>query len=82
MTTPGYPEIREDTRGWYVLDHGDGFMSLYGYNQALLKDVGEQVEAGEEIALVGQSGGQSSPALYFELRHKGDAISPAQWLRD
>ncbi|MBN7823778.1 murein hydrolase activator EnvC family protein [Bowmanella dokdonensis] len=65
-----------------VLDHGDGFMSLYGYNQALLKDVGEQVEAGEEIALVGQSGGQSSPALYFELRHKGDAINPAQWIKD
>ncbi|MBN7819596.1 murein hydrolase activator EnvC family protein [Bowmanella yangjiangensis] len=63
-----------------VIDHGDGYMSLYGYNQALLKGVGESVEAGEEVALLGQTGGQTSPALYFELRHKGQAISPAGWL--
>lgn len=62
-----------------VIDHGDGYMSLYGYNQALLKGVGEAVEAGEEVALLGQTGGQSSPALYFELRHKGQAINPVSW---
>ncbi|GGO65775.1 murein hydrolase activator EnvC family protein [Bowmanella pacifica] len=62
-----------------VIDHGDGYMSLYGYNQALLKGVGESVEAGEEVALLGQTGGQSSPALYFELRHKGQAINPVSW---
>jgi murein hydrolase activator len=64
-----------------VLDHGEGYMSLYGYNQALLKDVGDAVQAGEEIALVGQSGGQSSPGLYFELRHKGKAVNPAGWIQ-
>ncbi|MDF2178704.1 peptidoglycan DD-metalloendopeptidase family protein [Aliiglaciecola sp. CAU 1673] len=64
-----------------VLDHGDGYMSLYGYNQALLKEAGEMVEAGEDIALVGQSGGQSQPGLYFEIRHKGEAVDPSQWLQ-
>lgn len=64
-----------------VLDHGEGYMSLYGYNQALLKDVGDAVQAGEEIAQVGQSGGQSSPGLYFELRYKGKAINPEGWIQ-
>ncbi|AWL13225.1 Protein ORF73 [Saliniradius amylolyticus] len=64
-----------------VLDHGDGYMSLYGYNQALLRDVGEVVAAGERIALVGQSGGQSRPGLYFEIRHKGKPVNPSQWLK-
>lgn len=64
-----------------VLDHGQGYMSLYGHNQALLKDAGETVEAGETIALVGQSGGQASPNLYFEIRHKGKAINPSKWLK-
>jgi septal ring factor EnvC (AmiA/AmiB activator) len=64
-----------------VLDHGQGYMSLYGHNQALLKDAGETVEAGETIALVGQSGGQASPNLYFEIRHKGKAINPSVWLK-
>ncbi|GGD73820.1 non-catalytic member of peptidase subfamily M23B [Lacimicrobium alkaliphilum] len=64
-----------------VVDHGKGYMSLYGYNQALLKDVGDAVQAGEEIALVGQSGGQSSAGLYFELRYKGKAVNPAGWIQ-
>lgn len=63
-----------------VIDHGQGYMSLYGHNQALLKDAGETVDAGETIALVGQSGGQTSPNLYFEIRHKGKAINPSVWL--
>lgn len=63
-----------------VLDHGDGFMSLYGHNQALLKQAGDSVSAGETIALLGQSGGQSSPNLYFEIRHKGQPINPTNWL--
>jgi septal ring factor EnvC (AmiA/AmiB activator) len=63
-----------------VLDHGDGFMSLYGHNQALLKQAGETVQAGEAIALLGQSGGQSRPNLYFEIRHKGKPINPVNWL--
>ncbi|WP_339726334.1 peptidoglycan DD-metalloendopeptidase family protein [uncultured Paraglaciecola sp.] len=64
-----------------VLDHGDGFMSLYGHNQALLKQAGEVVQAGESIALLGQSGGQSRPNLYFEIRHKGKPINPVNWLK-
>ena len=62
-----------------IVDHGDGYMSLYGYNQSLLKQVGEWVEAGEPVATVGSSGGQHGNALYFELRHNGRAIDPRQW---
>lgn len=64
-----------------VVDHGNGYMSLYGHNQALLKSVGDRVETGEPIALVGQSGGQSQPALYFEIRHNGQAVNPKLWCR-
>ena len=63
-----------------ALNHGDGYMSLYGHNQALLKGVGESVSQGESIALVGQSGGQSRPSLYFEIRHKGNPVNPSAWL--
>lgn len=64
-----------------VVDHGDGYMSLYGHNQALLKSVGERVEAGEPIALVGQSGGQAESGLYFEIRHQGQAVNPKLWCK-
>jgi septal ring factor EnvC (AmiA/AmiB activator) len=68
--------------GWViVVDHGKGFMSLYGHAQTLLKDVGDLVATGEPIALVGQSGGQSSSGLYFEIRHKGSAVDPVKWCR-
>jgi len=63
-----------------VVDHGKGFMSVYGRNQALLKEPGHAVLAGETIGLVGSSGGQSSAGLYFELRHKGKALNPETWL--
>ncbi|MCU4677184.1 peptidoglycan DD-metalloendopeptidase family protein [Catenovulum sp. 2E275] len=62
-----------------VVEHGDGFMSLYGHNQALLKEVGDIVRAGEPIALVGQSGGQNTPGLYFEIRHQGKPVDPTKW---
>jgi septal ring factor EnvC (AmiA/AmiB activator) len=64
-----------------VVDHGDGYMSLYGHNQALLKSVGDRVEAGEPIALVGQSGGQANSGLYFEIRHTGIAVNPKLWCK-
>lgn len=64
-----------------VIDHGDGYMSLYGHNQALLKNVGDQVEVGEPIALVGQSGGQNESSLYFEVRYKGKAKNPRTWIK-
>lgn len=62
-----------------VVDHGDGYMTVYGHNQALLKAPGDEVKRGEVIALMGQSGGQSRPNLYFELRHKGIPINPKNW---
>ena len=64
-----------------IVDHGNGYMSLYGHNQALLKQVGDFVQAGETIGLLGQSGGQNQPSLYFEIRHKGRAINPSNWLQ-
>lgn len=64
-----------------ILDHGDGYLSLYGHNQSLLKNAGDQVSAGEAIATVGASGGQESPALYFAIRQQGRPIDPAQWCR-
>ncbi|WDD99495.1 murein hydrolase activator EnvC family protein [Thalassomonas actiniarum] len=62
-----------------VIDHGNGYMSLYGHNQTLLKNVGDRVETGEVIALVGQSGGQNRSGLYFEVRHRGQAKNPKLW---
>ena len=62
-----------------ILDHGDGYMSLYGHNQSLLKEVGDWVEADEAIASVGNSGGQQTAGLYFEIRHNGKPANPAKW---
>lgn len=67
--------------GWViVVDHGKGFMSLYGHNQSLLKQPGDNVRAGDAIAQVGASGGQADPGLYFEIREKGEAVNPLNWL--
>lgn len=63
-----------------VIEHGKGDMSLYGYNQSALVNVGQQVRAGQAIALVGSSGGQGAPALYFEIRRQGQAVNPLSWL--
>ncbi len=62
-----------------IVDHGDGYMSLYGHNQALYKEVGEWVDTGEMVATLGASGGQNRPGLYFELRHQGRPINPVRW---
>jgi septal ring factor EnvC (AmiA/AmiB activator) len=64
-----------------VLDHGNGYMSLYGHNQTILPAVGDVVRRGEEIARVGQSGGRESPGLYFEIRADGQPVNPTQWCR-
>ncbi len=64
-----------------ILDHGDGYMTLYGYNQALNKEVGDWVEEGEVIASVGRSGGNAQPGLYFEIRHRGRPVNPKRWCR-
>ncbi|QGZ28914.1 murein hydrolase activator EnvC family protein [Stutzerimonas stutzeri] len=64
-----------------ILDHGNGYLSLYGHNQSLLRDAGEIVKAGDPIATVGTSGGQESAALYFAIRQQGRPSDPAQWCR-
>jgi murein hydrolase activator len=63
-----------------VVDHGDGYMSLYGHNEALLKEPGDWVEPGEPIAQVGDTGGQARPALYFEIRQNGEPVNPHPWI--
>jgi len=64
-----------------IIDHGSGYMSLYGYNQSVLRAPGDWVSAGETIATVGQSGGHAEPGLYFAIRYKGRANNPKRWLR-
>ena len=64
-----------------IVDHGDGYMTLYGYNQALYKEAGDWVEEGEVIATVGRSGGQNKSGLYFEVRVKGRPSNPTKWCR-
>lgn len=63
-----------------IIDHGNGYMSLYAHNDGLLKDAGDAVKRGDSVASVGTSGGQDSPALYFELRRNGSPVNPAGWL--
>lgn len=64
-----------------ILDHGNGFMSLYGHNQSLFRNVGDWISVGEEIASVGDSGGNADSGLYFEIRHKGKPVNPALWCK-
>ncbi|MEH6824270.1 MAG: peptidoglycan DD-metalloendopeptidase family protein [Motiliproteus sp.] len=64
-----------------ILDHGGGYMTLYGHNQSLLKQVGDWVPAGVPIASAGDSGGQSRVGLYFAIRNKGKPINPQAWLK-
>ena len=63
-----------------IVDHGDGYMSLYGHNETILKESGDWVVPGEAIAQVGDSGGQARQALYFEIRHDGVPTDPRLWL--
>ena len=63
-----------------IVDHGGGYMSLYGHNEALLKESGDWVEPGETIAQVGDSGGQSRAGLYFEIRYNGEPVNPHPWI--
>ncbi|ACL31910.1 membrane-bound metallopeptidase [Glaesserella parasuis SH0165] len=70
----GYGEV-------VVIEHGKGDMSLYGYNQSVNVRKGERVQVGQVIASVGNSGGQSRSALYFEIRRKGVAVNPLKWVQ-
>ncbi len=64
-----------------IVDHGNGYMSLYAHNDTLLRDAGATVKKGEAVAKVGNSGGQGVTALYFELRRNGQPVDPGSWLQ-
>jgi len=63
-----------------IVDHGDGYMTLYGYNETILKNAGDWVAPGDVIATVGDSGGQMQSALYFEIRKGKDPVNPRRWV--
>ena len=63
-----------------IIDHGGGYMSLYGNNESLFKQVGQAAKGGETIAAVGNSGGNTDYGLYFEMRHQGKAFDPLSWV--
>ncbi len=82
-TAPGTVVFSDWMRGFgnlLILDHGSNYLSVYANNESLFKSVGDTVAQGETIASVGNSGGEESPGLYFELRYKGKPFDPAKWL--
>jgi len=81
---PGRVVFSEWLRGYgllIIVDHGQGYMSLYGHNQSLMRQTGDWVAAGDGIAISGSSGGYSRPALYFSIRHKAQSVDPLKWLK-
>jgi septal ring factor EnvC (AmiA/AmiB activator) len=64
-----------------IIDHGDGYWSLYGHNGALTRDINDWVQAGDVIAEVGNTGGRAEPALYFSILKDGAPVDPADWTR-
>ncbi len=64
-----------------IVDHGEGYMSLYSNNESLYKQVGDRVQPGDAIATVGNSGGQPDSGLYFEMRHQSRPVNPLQWVK-
>jgi septal ring factor EnvC (AmiA/AmiB activator) len=64
-----------------IIDHGDGYMSLYGQNQSLYKGVGDWVKRDEVVAAAGSSGGQEQDGLYLELRKDGRPFNPTAWFK-
>lgn len=63
-----------------ILDHGDGYLTIYGNNESLYKQAGENVKSGEVVAVIGNSGGNPESGLYFELRHQGQPLDPLKWV--
>ena len=63
-----------------IVNHGEGYMTLYGYNETILKNTGDWVAPGDVIATIGDSGGQAQPGLYFEIRKGAEPINPRQWI--
>lgn len=63
-----------------IVDHGDGYMTVYGHSSSLFTSPGDWVDAGQAIAAAGRTGGTNDPALYFEIRHNGKPVNPRSWL--
>ena len=83
VVAPGTVVYADWLRGFgnlLIVDHGDGYMSLYGNNESVLKQPGEEIQAGEVIATVGASGGNTESGLYFEFRHQGKPFDPLPWV--
>lgn len=83
VVAPGTVVYADWLRGFgnlIIVDHGQQYLTVYAYNQSLLKRVGDSVAAGDTIASVGATGGQVESGLYFEIRHRGAPVDPAQWL--
>ncbi|HIO14639.1 MAG TPA: peptidase M23, partial [Chromatiales bacterium] len=81
---PGQVVFADWLRGFgllLIVDHGQGYLSLYGHNQSLFKELGEWVEVNDTIASVGNSGGHRGIGLYFEIRHDGQPVDPGLWCR-
>nr|WP_230389485.1 murein hydrolase activator EnvC [Vibrio nitrifigilis] len=81
---PGTIVFSDYLRGYglmVLIDHGKGDMTLYGFNQTLTKKEGDKVSAGETIALAGDTGGQTQPSVYFEIRRNSQAQNPLNWLK-
>lgn len=80
---PGRVVFADWLRGFgnlLIVDHGDGYMSLYGYNETLYKQVGQNIAGGDVVAAVGNSGGSADSGLYFEMRHQGKPFDPLTWV--
>ncbi len=81
---PGEVVFSDWLRGYgnlIIIDHGSEYLTIYGYNDALYRNVGERIEAGVPIAGVGASGSMQESGLYFEVRHKGQPVDPLKWVR-
>jgi septal ring factor EnvC (AmiA/AmiB activator) len=80
---PGRVVFADWMRGFgnlLILDHGENYLTIYGYNEAVLKKVGETVHTGDVIATVGSTGGAGTSGLYFEIRHEGKPFDPLTWV--
>jgi septal ring factor EnvC (AmiA/AmiB activator) len=80
---PGLVVFADWLRGFgnlIILDHGSSYLSVYGNNESLFKNVGEAVRGGDVIATIGNSGGNPETGLYFEIRHQGQAVDPLKWV--
>lgn len=81
---PGQVVFADWLRGFgnlIIVDHGDGYLTVYGNNESLFHQTGDNVKSGEVIASVGNSGGNQESGLYFELRHQGQVLDPLKWVR-